>query len=244
MNLVRWQKITEWPLTIAAVLFLAAYAWEIIAQLDGTYEALAETVIQATWILFVVDYIVSLVLAENRARWFVRHLFDLLVVMLPMLRPLRLLRLVTFLSVLNRSLGSAIRGRVVVYVVGAASLAVFVAALAALDAERNAPGATIATFGDALWWAVVTITTVGYGDLSPITIEGRMIAVALMIGGIGLLGVVTATLASWIVERVARKDEDQQAATRAELRALTEEIAQLRRDLRSDEDLGTQSQSR
>lgn len=244
MNLVRWQKITEWPLTIAAVLFLAAYAWEIIAQLDGTYETLAETVIQATWILFVVDYIVSLVLAENRARWFVRHLFDLLVVVLPMLRPLRLLRLVTFLSVLNRSLGSAIRGRVVVYVVGAASLAVFVAALAALDAERNAPGATITTFGDALWWAVVTITTVGYGDLSPITIEGRMIAVALMIGGIGLLGVVTATLASWIVERVARKDEDQQAATRAELRALTEEIAQLRRDLRSDEGLGTQSQSR
>lgn len=123
-------------------------------------------------------------------------------------------------------------------------MVVFVAALAALDAERNSPGATITTFGDALWWAVVTITTVGYGDLSPVTIEGRMIAVALMIGGIGLLGVVTATLASWIVERVARKDEDQQAATRLELRTLTEEIAQLRRDLHSDGGRETQSQSR
>ena len=239
MKLARWQKITEWPLTISAILFLAAYAWEIIGQLSGAAETLAETVIQATWLLFVIDYIVSLVLAENRGRWFVQHLFDLLVVVLPMLRPLRLLRLLTFLSVLNRSLGTAVRGRVVVYVVGAASLVVFVAALAALDAERRAPGATIATFGDALWWAVVTITTVGYGDLSPVTIEGRMFAVALMIGGIGLLGVVTATLASWIVERVARKDEDQQAATRAELRALTEEIAQLRRDLRPNEGLGS-----
>jgi voltage-gated potassium channel len=244
MKLARWQKITEWPLTIAAVLFLAAYAWEIIAQLSGSAEAFAEVVIQATWLLFVIDYAVSLVLAENRARWFVRHLFDLLVVVLPVLRPLRLLRLLTFLSVLNRTMGTAVRGKVVIYVVGAASLVVFVAALAALDAERHAPGASITTFGNALWWAVVTITTVGYGDLSPITVEGRMIAVALMIGGIGLLGVVTATLASWIVERVAQKDEDQQTATRRELRALTEEIAQLRRDLRSDEDLGTQSQSR
>ena len=244
MKLARWQKITEWPLRISAILFLAAYAWEIIAQLSGPAETLAETVIQATWLLFVIDYVMSLVLAEKRARWFVQHLFDLLVVVLPMLRPLRLLRLLTFLSVLNRSLGTAVRGRVVVYVVGAASLAVFVAALAALDAERKAPGATITTFGDSLWWAVVTITTVGYGDLSPVTVEGRMIAVALMVGGIGLLGVVTATLASWIVERVARKDEDQQAATRAELRALTEEIAELRRDLRSDEGLRTQSQSR
>jgi voltage-gated potassium channel len=233
MNLARWQKITEWPLTIAAVLFLAAYAWEIIAQLDGTYEVIAETVIQATWLLFVVDYIVRLVLAKNRAQWFVLHLFDLLVVVLPVLRPLRLLRLLTFLSVLNRTMGTAVRGKVVVYVTGAASLAVVVAALAALDAERSAPGATITTFGNALWWAVVNITTVGYGDLVPVTVEGRMIAVALMIGGIGLLGVVTATLASWIVERVAQKDEDQQAATRVELRALTEEIARLRSDLRA-----------
>lgn len=228
MNLVRWQKITEWPLTIAAVLFLAAYAWEIIAQLDGTLEIIAETVIQATWLLFVIDYIVSLVLAENRARWFVRHLFDLLVVLLPMLRPLRLLRLVTFLSVLNRSLGSAVRGRVVVYVVGAASLAVFVAALAALDAERRAPGATITTFGDALWWAVVTITTVGYGDLYPVTGEGRTVAVGLMIGGITLIGVITATLASWIVERVSDEQNNAAAATEDQVEHLRAEVAELK----------------
>lgn len=231
MNQARWQRITDWPLTATAILFLIAYAWEIIADFQGPSASLAEGVIQVTWALFLVDYIVNLGLATNRGRWFVRHILDLLVVVLPMLRPLRLVRLVTLLSVLQRTAGSTIRGKVVVYVVGAACLVTFVAALAVLDAERSAPDATITTFGDALWWGVVTITTVGYGDLAPVTIEGRLIAVALMIGGIGLLGVVTATLASWIVERVERKEEHEQVATRAEIRGLSDQIKLLRRDM-------------
>ncbi|MDQ1597927.1 MAG: voltage-gated potassium channel, partial [Microbacteriaceae bacterium] len=145
----------------------------------------------------------------------------------PILRPLRLLRLVTLLSVLQRTAGMAFRGRVVLYVAGASMLLVFVAALAVLDAERSAPGATITTFGNALWWAFVTITTVGYGDFTPITITGRLIAGALMLGGVALLGIVTATLASWIVERVAVKEEDAQAATRGEIRALAKQVALL-----------------
>ena len=65
-----------------------------------------------------------------------------------------------------------------------------------------APNATITDFGKALWWSFVTVTTVGYGDLSPVTWQGKCIAVGLMITGIALIGVVTATLASWIVDRV------------------------------------------
>jgi voltage-gated potassium channel len=185
----------------------------------------------ATWGIFIVDYIANLVLAPQRWRWFRTHILDLLVVVLPILRPLRLLRLVTLLSVLQRTAGTAFRGRVVLYVAGASVLLVFVAALAVLDAERSAPGATITTFGDALWWAFVTITTVGYGDFSPITTTGRLIAGALMLGGVALLGIVTATLASWIVERVAAKEEDAQAATRGEIRALTQQVARLQESL-------------
>jgi voltage-gated potassium channel len=231
MSQERWQKNTEIPLTIAAVVFLVAYAWEIIGDLHGAAGTVAETVIWATWVVFAVDYIVNLHLAQEKWVWFRTHIFDLLIVVLPVLRPLRLLRLVTILSVLQRTAGAAFRERVVVYVAGASALLVFIAALAVLDAERSAVDATITTFGDALWWAFVTITTVGYGDFAPVTATGRLIAGGLMLGGVALLGVVTATLASWIVERVAKQEEDARAATRGEIKALAKQIAQLQETL-------------
>jgi voltage-gated potassium channel len=227
MNQARWQKIADWPLTLAAIVFLVAYSFEVIGDLDGPRATVAEAVIWATWAVFLADYIVNLVLAQPRWLWFRTHVFDLLIVVLPMLRPLRLLRLLTLLNVLHRTAGAAFRSRVIVYVAGAATLLVFLSALAVLDSERSAPGATIVSFPDAIWWAFVTISTVGYGDFSPVTDIGRLIAVGLMLGGIALLGVVTATLASWIVERVAKQEEDSQSATRGEIKALSRQIAEL-----------------
>jgi Ion channel len=78
-----------------------------------------------------------------------------------------------------------------IYVAGGASLLAFCAALAVLDAERSSPDANIGDFGDAIWWAVTTMTTVGYGDHYPVTAAGRLVAFVLMIGGIALLGTVT-----------------------------------------------------
>ena len=231
MTQQRWQRISEWPLTLAAVLFLAAYAWEVIGNLAGPSSALAEVIMAATWTVFLIDYVANLVLAPERWRWFSRHILDLLIVVLPLLRPLRLLRLVTLLSILQRTAGTAFRGRVILYAAGASILLIFVAALAVLDVERANPGSSILTFEDALWWAFVTITTVGYGDFTPLTVIGRLIAGALMLGGIALLGVVTATIASWIVERVAIKGEDAQAATRGEIRALERQVVKLQKTL-------------
>jgi voltage-gated potassium channel len=107
--------------------------------------------------------------------------------------------------VLHNSVGAALRGQVTVYLVAGSALLVFVAALAVLDVEQNAAGANIQSFGDAAWWAFVTITTVGYGDYFPVTFPGRMIAVGLMVSGIAILGTVTATLASWFVELVNQR---------------------------------------
>ena len=224
MDQQRWQKAMEWPLVAAALVFLLAYAWEVIGDLTGPAVVLAESIQALTWALFLVDYGMNLYLAKPRGRWFRSHLFDLAVVVLPMLRPLRALRFVTLLRVLDRTAGVAIRGRITLYVTGAASLLVFVAALAVLDAERPAAGSSIKTLGDAIWWAVVTVTTVGYGDEVPITPQGRVIAGALMVCGLALLGIVTATFAAWIVERIAVQDAQQQAATVAHIKALESKI--------------------
>jgi voltage-gated potassium channel len=204
----RWERVSEWPLMIAAVVFLAAYAVPIIdPDLPNWLLDLCRSLSWITWGIFVVDIVVRLVLANERVRYLVSRWYDILVLALPSLRPLRLLRLIPLLSVLNRRATIRLRGRVGIYVAGDASLLAFCAALAVLDAERSSPDANITDFGDAIWWAVTTMTTVGYGDHYPVTAVGRLVAFGLMIGGIALLGTVTATLASWLVETVAAEKE-------------------------------------
>ncbi|GAA1464406.1 potassium channel family protein [Nocardiopsis exhalans] len=123
----------------------------------------------------------------------------MVLVLLPMFRTLRLLRMLALIRMLNRSMAGALAERISVYVAVTAALTVFVGALTVLDAEQQAPGANITEFGDALWWSVVTVTTVGYGDYYPVTTEGRLVAVGLMLIGIALVGVLTAAVASWFI---------------------------------------------
>lgn len=227
-----WERRADVPLTAAAVLFLVAYtvpiAWPAVPA--PTVQTCA-WVITITWIAFAADYAIRVWLAADRRSFVRSNLLDLAVIALPLLRPLRLLRLVALLSILNRAGSRSLRGRVVTYVAGGTALLILTGALAVTDAERGAEGANIADLGDGLWWAISTMTTVGYGDRFPVTATGRAVAVALMIGGIALLGVVTATLASWLVERVAAETEHEQAATRAQVDALGAEVRALRAEL-------------
>ncbi len=236
----RWERWSEGPLTVGALLFLVAYAVPIIWPGVGEgVRDLASGAVALTWAMFGVDYLVRLAVSEDRRRFFLGNLFDLLVLVLPLLRPLRLLRLVTLLSVLNRTGSPGLRGRVVTYAAGGTALLVLCGALAITDAERAQQGATITGFADGLWWAVTTMTTVGYGDTYPTTATGRVVATVPMVGGIALLGVVTATLASWLVERVTEANEAEQAATRAQVADLSAQVASLETLLRDA--LGTAS---
>jgi len=78
-------------------------------------------------------------------------------------------------------------------------LTLFTAAVAALEAERGVAGSNINTFGDAIWWSIASVTTVGYGDKFPITPDGRFIASLLMVVGIALFSALTALMAAWVM---------------------------------------------
>jgi voltage-gated potassium channel len=231
-----WLNGTEWFLAGVAVLFLVAYAWPILQpDLGRGWKRLCNGVEFGSWVVFVLDYGLRVWAARDRRRYFTRHILDLLIVALPALRPLRLLRLVVLFRVLNRKAAASLQGRVPIYVSVSAATLVICAALAVLDAERYAPSSNIKTFGDALWWAIVTVTTVGYGDHFPVTVEGRFVAGGLMIGGVALIGVVTASFAAWFIDRVREEEQAAEAATRrdleqivARLDILTDEVRALR----------------
>jgi voltage-gated potassium channel len=229
----RWERAAQLPLMTVSLLFVVAYAWPILdLGLDPGLVELCSVVVWLTWGVLALELVVRFAAAADKWRFVRKHPLDIAAVVLPVLRPLRLLRLLTLLKVLNRYAGSSFRGRVGIYLAGSVTLIVFKGALAILDAERDGNG-PIKTFGDAVWWALATITTVGYGDMFPVTTEGRFVAAGLMFCGIGVLGVVTATFASWIVERVEEIEdlEEGVTATAGDVQALREEIVRLRESL-------------
>jgi voltage-gated potassium channel len=217
-----------------AVLFLVAYAWPILQPgLGPDWKRLCGDIMFGSWVVFLFDYVVRVWAARDRRQYFTRHILDLLIVALPALRPLRLLRLVVLFRVLNRKAAASLRGRVPLYVSVSAGTLVFCAALAVLDAERKAPGANITSFGNSLWWAVVTVTTVGYGDHYPVTLQGRFVAGGLMIGGVALIGVVTASFAAWFIDRVRDDEQAAEAATRRDLEQIVARLDTLTSEVRA-----------
>ena len=199
----RWEKRAEIPLLMLALAFLIAYAWPVLdPRLDADIRTVLEVASWTVWAAFVIDFAVRLYLTDERRTYAFAHWYDVALILLPMLRPLRLLRLLAFARFLNRSAVGSLVGKVTTYVGGTALMALGLGAIAVLDAEQDAPGANITTFGNALWWSATTVTTVGYGDHFPVTTTGRFVAVALMLVGIACIGAITAGVAAWLVAQV------------------------------------------
>lgn len=220
----RWSQLTYWPLAVAAAVFLVTYTVHVIGDVQGDWVVVTTSIIGLIWGMFIVDYLVKLGLSHPRGLWFRTHKFDLVLAVIPALRPVRLLDAFTRIASFTRTAGSSIRARLLIYGVGSALLLMWYIALIVLQAERDAPGATITSFGAAVWWAFCTVTTVGYGDYVPVTVPGRIAAVFLMAGGVVVVGLVVATISSWVVERASRGHDDAVPASRADVRALTEEL--------------------
>jgi voltage-gated potassium channel len=207
--------MVELPLTVLALVWLPVLIAPLVAQLPKGLADLFNAMDYFVWAAFVFDYLVRLYLVPSRLHFVKHHVVDLAVIVLPMLRPLRALRLLRLLNVARAGLvfaNAALRLRSIIthrglhVVLLAAMGIVFLCAALELAFEQNQVGSTIQNYGDALWWAIVTATTVGYGDKYPSTAGGRGVAVVLMLVGIGLIGVITASVASYFVEEKATED--------------------------------------
>lgn len=228
-RLKRYEQGTNTTMTSLALAFLAFFAIDVLwLSITPMANAILFTAQAFIWIAFLVDFGIRMYLTDRRWRYIATHPIDVLTIAIPIFRPLRVLRVFTALRILVDRSGEFNIARTWLGVFIAALMLAFSGALVVLDAERNAAGALITTFPDALWWAFVTITTVGYGDEYPITGLGQISAVFLMVSGIGLLGTVTATVAGWFRERLKGEVEAEQSEILAELRALRQEIQELK----------------
>ncbi|MEI7031971.1 potassium channel family protein [Streptomyces pratensis] len=208
VRLTRWEQRTELPLFAVSLLFLTGYAVRVLAPHSAQpWHDIALLLVWSSWPVFLADYAVRVRLSGLGARFVHVHWLDTLVLLLPLLRPLRVVKVY---SAVQQRYGRPRRdlyARVMTYAGLAAGLLGFSAALAVYHLEHTAPGASIRTFGDAVWWACATLTTVGYGDAAPVTFWGRTVAAGLMACGLALLGAVTGSFSSWLIQVFAREDE-------------------------------------
>lgn len=223
--LVRIERLTELPLLVLAFVMIPLLLGPILWDLQSNEEAIFYALDTFTWAIFAADLGLKIMVAPHRLDYLRHHWVDVIIVVLPFARPLRLVRLLVFGS---RAFRGARRLAHVDFLVVYAIGLIVIAATAVTSLEIGNGGA-IEGFPDALWWATVTVTTVGYGDMVPVTAGGRAVAFVLMIGGIGLFGALTANLAAILV-----KTDDQERGSidvlTAEVRRLQQEISQLRNE--------------
>ena len=194
----KYRRLARYPLFLAGVMFLVGLLLTLDPQLEtlDDHRVAGRGLTLVAWAVFLIDYLVSLYLAPDRSEYMRTHVVQAIGVIFP---PLRILLIFHVTYEVMRHSRKAFGDRVRLYLVYASTLIISLSSFLVMLAERNAPGATIRNYGDALWWAAETISTVGYGDMYPVTIVGRIFAVSLMINGFLILSVLTATVAQKFV---------------------------------------------
>ncbi len=214
---------------------LGVLALEVVFPLDpGTREILgwADTALYA---VFFFDFSLHLGRAENRWRYFVTWGWVDLVSSIPTISVLRVGRAARVFRIFRvlrgvratKLIASFIlerRAESAFLAVSLVSLLLSVAAAIGVMHVETTPDANIKGPGDALWWAVVTITTVGYGDRYPVTPEGRILGALLMVAGVGIFGTLSGFVASWFLAPVHRRQENDLDRLRGEIEALRRTI--------------------
>jgi voltage-gated potassium channel len=244
----RLDQLLALPVLVLTLAFLVVLVLPVVfPRLPPGARGTLDAADLGIWAAFLAGYLARLVVAPDRLSFIVRNLPDLLLVVIPVLRPLRLLRSVRLMRAarLTRTgagAGRAVResrvrlaSRAALLAAGSAAILVLAAAVMELDAERGALRANITTSGDAVWRAVSTMTTVGHGGRYPVTAAGRAIAMVLMIAGAGIFGVIAASAAAWFIagssEQHGRQQAEAASALASEVTAPRQEVRELRRQL-------------
>ena len=194
-------KVWNWSLTFLALAFLFAYSYPaFVVEVSPSSQSILDGIQWVSWVAFAADLLFGIYKASNKVQFLKKHPLEILAVVLPFLRPLRLLRFISFGTLVFEKVNLGKSIAITFKVIVTALFLTYLAGIEITMAERGKPGATIESIGDGFWWAITTLTTVGYGDIYPTTTEGRFIAVGLMVSGICVLGFISATVAAWFVK--------------------------------------------
>lgn len=192
-----WEHKSKIPLAFIGLLYLAAYALQVVYAENRILFDAMESLSQVIWAIFLLDVLIRLSGATSLKVFLVSSWLEILALAVPFMRLLRFFRIVVALRGL-KSLVTSRASATGMYILMLVPLTWFAGAIAVLDAEASAPQATITNLRDALWWSLATITTVGYGDKYPTTVEGQLIAAVLMLTGIALFSAGAGIFASWM----------------------------------------------
>lgn len=199
INIEKYERHSAVPLALLALAFIALWSVQVLVHLTPVEWELTEAGILAIWFFFAIDFLVRFSAAEKKMHFLRNNLIEIAALLLPAFRALRVFRVMVALGILTR-VAQSVRGQVNLYLSVVLPMLVYAGSLGVYEAEHNAVGATIKNFDDAVWWSVVTVFTVGYGDLYPVTLEGRLIAVVMMLVGFALLSIVVINLAGYMLK--------------------------------------------
>lgn len=202
-----YRRLMRYPLFLAGVVFILGLLLTFDPQINPLHDhrVTGRTLTLASWAVFLFDYLASLYLAPERKQYMRTHVPQAIGVLFP---PLRILLIFHVTLEVMRNSRRAFGSRVRLYLIYVSTTVIAVSSFVVMLVERNAPGATIVSYGDALWWAAETISTVGYGDMYPVTVIGRVFAVSLMVNGFLILSVLTATVSQKLVASLTAEAPD------------------------------------
>ncbi|HEY3734098.1 MAG TPA: ion channel [Streptosporangiaceae bacterium] len=199
----RIERVTRFPMAVLGVAWLVIGIMVVTTNVNGSASIALVSALFAFWVILLAEYLVRLAVSPDRRGYLRRRWAEPATVLVPPLQGWHLIGIEKVCLLLHEGelrAEAILRHHSLFRVLIAAAATLFLGAWLVLLFDENAPGGNIHSYPNALWWAIVTVTTVGYGDRFPVTEGARVVATVLMLIGIGLIGVLTATVASVFIK--------------------------------------------